>query len=388
MTRGLVEAARRAARITRFARCCQGRGWHILRRRRRQIDGGGQGAARLRGQDGQLRRGMKCRAACTRCPSRVAQLDGAAAGAGLSIALSCDLRVASASCKIRPHLPRSDSRAITAALISDPDAWQRQSARTVFDLAGAERDGGLQSRHGDKGGAGRRIDAEAQDLAMSLAQGPSVTLGYIKRNINNAETMSLEACSTPKRSPFALGRYRRSQGGGKGFCREAQARRSRWRSEMAEYLRLRQICLVAPHLEPVISDISAIMGLNVCYRDGNVAKYGLENALLPVDTILLEVVAPFQPGTAAGRFLDKTGGRGGYMAIFCCDDPDARGKHANGMGVRTANVITHAPYHGVQLHPRDCRAAFIESIILKAATMCWGPIRRRDLTGRRRFRKM
>jgi len=28
--------------------------------------------------------------------------------------------------------------------------------------------------------------------------------------------------------------------------------------------------------------------------------------------------------------------------------------------VRTANVITHAPYHGVQLHPRDCQAAFIE----------------------------
>src|SRR3954470_21133244 len=127
--------------------------------------------------------------------------------------------------------------------------------------------------------------------------------------------------------------------------------------EVANPVRLRQICLVAPHLEPVIGDIAAIMGLDVCYRDGNVAKYGLENALLPVDTVLLEVVAPFQPGTAAGRFLDKTGGRGGYMAIFCCDDPDARGKHANGIGVRTANVITHAPYHGVQLHPRDCRAS-------------------------------
>ena len=102
---------------------------------------------------------------------------------------------------------------------------------------------------------------------------------------------------------------------------------------MAGYMRLRQICLVAPHLEPVISDIAAIMGLNECYRDGNVAKYGLENALLPVDTILLEVVAPFQPGTAAGRFIDKNGGRGGYMAIFCCDDPDAYGKRANAMGV-------------------------------------------------------
>jgi len=129
---------------------------------------------------------------------------------------------------------------------------------------------------------------------------------------------------------------------------------------MPSYVRLRQICLVAPTLEPVISDISAIMGLNVCYRDGNVAKYGLENALLPVDTILLEVVAPLEPGTAAGRFLDKTSGRGGYMAIFCCDDPDERGRHAGEVGVRIANVIDHAPYHGVQLHPRDCRAAFIE----------------------------
>jgi hypothetical protein len=129
---------------------------------------------------------------------------------------------------------------------------------------------------------------------------------------------------------------------------------------MSGYLRLRQICLVAPQLEPVISDIADIMGLRVCYRDGNVAKYGLENALLPVDTILLEVVAPFQEGTAAGRFLEKTSGRGGYMAIFCCDDPDARGKHAERIGVRIANVIGHSPYHGVQLHPRDCRAAFIE----------------------------
>src|SRR5207244_9494781 len=117
---------------------------------------------------------------------------------------------------------------------------------------------------------------------------------------------------------------------------------------------LRQTGLAPQQLEPVISDSAESMGINVCYRDGNVAKYGLENALLPVDTILLEVVAPFQPGTAAGRFLDKTGGRGGYMTIFCCDDPDARGKHASEIGVRTSNVITHAPQHGLQLHPGDC----------------------------------
>lgn len=129
---------------------------------------------------------------------------------------------------------------------------------------------------------------------------------------------------------------------------------------MAPYVRLRQICLVAPQLAPVVSDIAGIMGLAVCYRDGNVAKYGLENALFPVDTIMLEVVAPFKDGTTAGRFIEKTGGRGGYMAIFCCNDPDERGRNANAIGVRTANVIDHAPYHGVQLHPRDCRAVFIE----------------------------
>jgi hypothetical protein len=126
------------------------------------------------------------------------------------------------------------------------------------------------------------------------------------------------------------------------------------------YLHLRQICLVAPALEPVVSDIAAIMRLEVCYRDPHVSKYGLENALLPVGSILLEVVSPVREGTAAGRFLDKSGGRGGYMAIFACDDPDGRAARANALGVRTANVIDHPPYHGVQLHPRDCRAAFIE----------------------------
>src|SRR6201999_4088544 len=143
-------------------------------------------------------------------------------------------------------------------------------------------------------------------------------------------------------------------GSRQGVRREAQARvlkslKMTEAIEMAPYIRLRQICLVSPGIEPVTSDIADIMGLRVCYRDGNVAKYGLENALLPVDTILLEVVAPVREGTAAGRFIDKTGGRGGYMAIFCCDDPDERAQHASRVGVRIATVIDHPSYHGVQL---------------------------------------
>ncbi len=127
-------------------------------------------------------------------------------------------------------------------------------------------------------------------------------------------------------------------------------------------MRLRQICLVAPQLAPVISDISAIMGLAVCYRDGNVAKYGLENALLPVDTILLEVVAPFQPGPAPRPAASsrRPAAAAATWRSSAATIPTRAARTPMRMGVRTANVITHAPYHGVQLHPRDCRAAFIE----------------------------
>src|SRR5439155_15677000 len=76
-------------------------------------------------------------------------------------------------------------------------------------------------------------------------------------------------------------------------------------AKMADYLRLRQICLVARELEPVLADIRAILGLEICYRDSGVAKYGLVNALLPIGTSFLELVAPVEPNTAAGRFLDR-----------------------------------------------------------------------------------
>ena len=125
-------------------------------------------------------------------------------------------------------------------------------------------------------------------------------------------------------------------------------------------MRLRQICLVAPQLEPVISDIAAIMGLSVCYRDGNVAKYGLENALLPVDTILLEVVAPFQPRHRGGAFHRKDRRPRRLHGDLLLRRSRRTRQACQGDGRAHRQRDHHAPYHGVQLHPRDCRAAFIE----------------------------
>jgi Glyoxalase-like domain len=129
---------------------------------------------------------------------------------------------------------------------------------------------------------------------------------------------------------------------------------------MADYLRLRQICLAAPRLKNVIDDLQGIFKVEVCYRDPNVAPYGLENALIPIGSDFLEVVSPTREDSAAGRFISRTQGHGGYMAIFQASDPRRRQAHAQAIGVRMAHEIEREDYQSAQLHPRDCRAAFIE----------------------------
>jgi hypothetical protein len=129
---------------------------------------------------------------------------------------------------------------------------------------------------------------------------------------------------------------------------------------MAPFLRLRQICLVSGDLAGEAARIKKVFGLEECHRDGNVAKYGLENVLFPVGSSFIEIVSPMRPGTAAGRFLERHGGRCGYMVIMDCDDPARRQRHAESLGVRVANVIRHGDYLGVQLHPKDTGAAMIE----------------------------
>ncbi len=128
----------------------------------------------------------------------------------------------------------------------------------------------------------------------------------------------------------------------------------------SSWLRLRQVCLVAADLARETGLVQKILGLEVCYRDPNVARYGLENVLFPVGTDFIEIVSPTQPGTAAGRFLERHRGRHGYMIIMDCPDPAARQAHCAAIGVRTANLIRHDSYLGVQLHPKDTGGAMLE----------------------------
>src|ERR1700710_1141249 len=102
-------------------------------------------------------------------------------------------------------------------------------------------------------------------------------------------------------------------------------------------LRLRQIALVARDLDPVVAELHKELGVEIAFRDPSVDTFGLQNAVMPIGNQFLEVVAPIKESTAAGRYLDRRKGDGGYMVILQCDEHAARKARLGGeLGVRFA----------------------------------------------------
>ncbi len=126
------------------------------------------------------------------------------------------------------------------------------------------------------------------------------------------------------------------------------------------WIRLRQVALVTAELAPVLDDLQGVFGLEVAFRDPGVDRFGLENAVLPVGTQFLEVVAPIREDTAAGRYLYRRRGDGGYMVITHTDDHAARRARVKELGVRTVMDYEHDGYHCMQLHPVDTGGSFLE----------------------------
>jgi hypothetical protein len=132
--------------------------------------------------------------------------------------------------------------------------------------------------------------------------------------------------------------------------------------EHTMYLRLRQIALVARELEPALTQLRKVLGIEVCFRDPGIARHGLENALLPIGPVFIEVVAPVQPNTTAGRYLERRKGDGGYMFIVDCDNVRTRREHVKAMGVRIVAENKKegaAALESFQLHPKDTGGAIL-----------------------------
>ena len=128
-------------------------------------------------------------------------------------------------------------------------------------------------------------------------------------------------------------------------------------------LYLRQIALVANKLEPAMQQLDDIFGTPVCFRDDGVAKFGLENALAAIGSQFIEVVAPTKKGTAAGRYLERRKGDGGYMIILQCPDratQNACEENAAAENIRIAWQRDEGEGRIMQLHPADTGGTFFE----------------------------
>ena len=197
MVAGLVEAARRAADDPEVrAVLLKGAGGSFCVGGDVKSMAAGRAPLPFEVKMANLRRGMEVSRILHQMPKPVvAQLDGAAAGAGLSMALSCDLRIASESCKITTAFAKVGFSGdyggtyFLTQLLGSARARELYLMSPVLTARDAHAIGMVTKVVPDA-----EIDAAAHELALSLAQGPSIALGYIKRNINNAEHLPLEDC--------------------------------------------------------------------------------------------------------------------------------------------------------------------------------------------------
>lgn len=123
--------------------------------------------------------------------------------------------------------------------------------------------------------------------------------------------------------------------------------------------RLRQAVLVARDLHAVAERLRAELNLGEPFHDPGVARFGLGNAVMALGDTFVEVVSPVTEGTAAGRYLERRGGDGGYMAMFELDDVGGARRRAAEAGVREVSVIELPDIVDVHLHPRDMGGAIV-----------------------------
>lgn len=122
----------------------------------------------------------------------IAMLRGAVAGAGLSLALACDLRIASSTLRLTTAFAKvalsgdfGGSYFLTR-LVGPAKARELYFTSPILGAEEAQALGLVNRVVADE-----RLEAELRDLALALSRGPRVTLGYMKQTLNLAENAGL-----------------------------------------------------------------------------------------------------------------------------------------------------------------------------------------------------
>jgi hypothetical protein len=131
-----------------------------------------------------------------------------------------------------------------------------------------------------------------------------------------------------------------------------------FRQEIARYLfgmgtnpmlPIRQAVLVARDFDAAVKAMRTKLPLADPFHDSEVAPFGVRNAVMELGDTFVEVNAPVEEGTAAGRHLERIGGDGGYMVMFQLDDIAAARARIQPLGLRVAYELD---YEGdTDIHP-------------------------------------
>ena len=122
-------------------------------------------------------------------------------------------------------------------------------------------------------------------------------------------------------------------------------------------MRIRQVALAASDLEKTDATLRRLLGCDQSYADPEIIYFGLDNRLYTLGDCFLEVVSPVQPNTAAGRFLDRRGGDGGYMVIVQVENLAEEQVRLADTSIRTVFADDRGNAKAVHLHPKDVPGA-------------------------------
>ena len=123
----------------------------------------------------------------------IAMMRGPAAGAGLSLAMACDMRIASDTIRLGTAFARVGYSGDFGGSYYLTQLVGTAKARELYftaDLLDAQQALGLGLVN--RVVADARLEEETMALASRLARGPRVAYRYMKRNMNAAETGSLK----------------------------------------------------------------------------------------------------------------------------------------------------------------------------------------------------
>jgi hypothetical protein len=122
--------------------------------------------------------------------------------------------------------------------------------------------------------------------------------------------------------------------------------------------RIRQLVFASNQAED-IETLRQVLDLGEGFVDPGVGVFGLTNGVFALGDQFLEVVVPTEDNTAAGRFIERTGGIGGYMAIFQTDDLAGVRRRADDLHIRRVWNIDRSDISASHLHPADIGAAIV-----------------------------